>query len=219
VQIVALALGFMALLLLTAVRGDLLDAWRRAVPVDAPNRFVVNIQPEQVEPVRAALLAQGVSTELAPMVRGRLTRINGVEVGAGSYTDDRAQRLIEREFNLSMRPDLPAGNSLGAGRWFLPSRTRRARRTMVPLRSKRGWRGRLGLVVGDRIEFVVAGERIGMKIVGLRKVNWDTMRVNFFVLDAAGVSRRLSGKLDHQLLPVAGQGRRRSIDWCVISRT
>ena len=181
VQIVALALGFMALLLLTAVRGDLLDAWRRAVPVDAPNRFVVNIQPEQVEPVRAALLAQGVSTELAPMVRGRLTRINGVEVGAGNYTDDRAQRLIEREFNLSMRPDLPAGNSLGAGRWFLPSELA-GQADDGAASVEEGLARTLGLVVGDRIEFVVAGERIGMKIVGLRKVNWDTMRVNFFVL-------------------------------------
>jgi putative ABC transport system permease protein len=120
VQIVALALGFMALLLLTVIRGDLLDAWRRAVPPDAPNRFVVNIQPEQVEPVRAALLAQGVSTELAPMVRGRLTRINGVEVSAASYTDDRAQRLIEREFNLSMRPTCPRATASSGGRWFLP---------------------------------------------------------------------------------------------------
>ena len=86
VQIVALSLGFMALLLLTAIRGDLLDAWRGAVPVEAPNRFVINIQPEQVAPVRARMIAEGLSPDLAPMVRGRLTRINDLAVSAASYT-------------------------------------------------------------------------------------------------------------------------------------
>lgn len=181
VQIVALAVGFMALLLLTVIRGDLLDAWQRAVPSDAPNRFIVNIQPEQVEPVRAALAAEGMSPELAPMVRGRLTTINGVEVSAASYTDDRAQRLIDREFNLSMRAELPDDNRLSAGRWFSAADLEG---TGEPTAAsvEDGLARTLGLGVGDRIEFMVAGERISMTVVGLRKVNWDTMRVNFFVL-------------------------------------
>ncbi|MCP5247793.1 MAG: ABC transporter permease [Candidatus Accumulibacter sp.] len=183
VQIVALSLGFMALLLLTVIRDDLLDAWRRAVPADAPNRFVVNIQPEQVTPVRAALAAQGLSPELAPMIRGRLTRINGVEVDAASYNDDRAQRLVEREFNLSMRADLPAGNSLSAGRWFSAADLENGSGSGEASASvEDGLARTLGLSVGDRIEFVVAGETIAMRVVGLRKVDWDSMQVNFFVL-------------------------------------
>ncbi|SBT06231.1 conserved membrane hypothetical protein [Candidatus Accumulibacter aalborgensis] len=181
VQIVALSLGFMALLLLTAIRGDLLDAWRGAVPVEAPNRFVINIQPEQVAPVRARMIAEGLSPDLAPMVRGRLTRINDLAVSAASYTDDRAQRLIDREFNLSMRADLPEGNRLSAGRWF--SATDLAGSGDEAAASvEDGLAKTLGLAVGDRIEFVVAGESIRMRVVGLRKVNWDTMRANFFVL-------------------------------------
>jgi len=186
IQIVALALGFMALLLLTVVRGDLLDAWRRAVPPEAPNRFVVNIQPDQVEAVGALLVAQGLSPELAPMVRGRLMRINGVEVSAASYTDDRAQRLIEREFNLSMRPDLPAGNSLSAGRWFSRADLE-GKGEPVAASVEDGLARTLGLGVGDRLEFAVAGEKIDMTVVGLRKVNWDTMRANFFVLTPPAV--------------------------------
>jgi putative ABC transport system permease protein len=181
VQIVALALGFMALLLLTVTRGDLLDAWQRAVPPDAPNRFVVNIQPEQVEEVRALMVAQGLSPELAPMIRGRLTTINGVEVSAASYTDDRAQRLVDREFNLSVRADLPEGNRLSAGRWFSPADLGGKGASAVAS-VEEGLATTLGLSVGDRLEFVVAGDRIGMTVVGLRKVNWDTMRANFFVL-------------------------------------
>ncbi|MBK7677568.1 MAG: FtsX-like permease family protein [Candidatus Accumulibacter sp.] len=186
VQIVALALGFMALLLLTVVRGDLLDAWRRAVPPEAPNRFVINIQPDQVEPVRAALVAQGLASELAPMVRGRLTRINGVEVSAASYTDDRAQRLIDREFNLSMRPDLPEGNRQTAGRWFSGADLAAQGKDAVAS-VEDGLAKTLGLAVGDQMEFVVASEKIVMTVVGLRKVNWDTMRANFFVLTPPAV--------------------------------
>lgn len=186
VQIVALSLGFMALLLLTVIRGDLLDAWRSAVPADAPNRFVVNIQPEQVEPVRAVLSAQGLTPELAPMVRGRLTKINGVEVSAASYTDDRAQRLIDREFNLSMRADLPEGNRLGSGRWFSAADLA-GKGGDAAASVEDGLARTLGLAVGDRMEFAVAGEKIAMTVVGLRKVNWDTMRANFFVLTPPAV--------------------------------
>ncbi|EXI83148.1 MAG: acidobacterial duplicated orphan permease [Candidatus Accumulibacter appositus] len=185
VQIVALALGFMALMLLTVTRGDLLDAWQRAIPPDAPNRFVVNIQPEQVAPVRALLAARGLSPELAPMVRGRLTAINGARVSAADYSDDRAQRLIEREFNLSMRADLPAGNSLSAGRWFSAADLGAWGEAVASVEG--GLARTLDLSVGDRVDFEVAGETVGVRVVGLRKVDWDTMRVNFFVLTPPAV--------------------------------
>jgi putative ABC transport system permease protein len=184
IQIVALALGFMALLLLTVTRGDLLDAWRRAVPPDAPNRFVINIQPEQVAGVRRVFAGDGLKAELAPMVRGRLTRINGREVGAASYEDERAKRLIDREFNLSWRGDLPAGNAQTAGRWFSAAENTQGQRVASV---EDGLAKTLGLKVDDQIEFTIAGEVVSVKVVGLRKLDWDTMRVNFFVLTPPGV--------------------------------
>jgi putative ABC transport system permease protein len=182
VQIVALALGFMALLLLTVTRGDLLDAWRRATPPDAPNRFVVNIQPEQLSAVRDLFLSEGLSPELAPMVRGRLTRVNGVEVSATNYEDDRAKRLVDREFNLSWRSDLPYGNRTTAGRWFSPADRGRGVASVED-----GLAKTLGLSVGDKMEFTIAGEKVDMEVVGLRKLDWDTMRVNFFILTPPAV--------------------------------
>ena len=182
VQIVALALGFMALLLLTVTRGDLLDAWRRATPPDAPNRFVVNIQPEQVSAVQRAFADGGLAPELAPMVRGRLTKVNGVEVSATTYEDDRAKRLVDREFNLSWRSDLPYGNTTTAGRWFAPVDRGRGIASV-----EEGLAKTLGLSVGDKVEFTIAGERLDMEVVGLRKLDWDTMRVNFFILTPPAV--------------------------------
>lgn len=182
VQVVALALGFMALLLLTVTRNDLLDAWQRAIPPEAPNRFVVNIQPDQLDGVRQNFARQGVNAEFAPMVRGRLSKVNGVEVSPDSFEDDRAKRLIDREFNLSYRMDLPPGNALTAGRWFAASERDQGLASVED-----GLAKTLGLKLGDRIEFVVAGERVEMQVLGLRKLNWDSMRVNFFVLTPPAV--------------------------------
>ncbi|HEX5802887.1 MAG TPA: FtsX-like permease family protein, partial [Azospira sp.] len=180
VQIVALAIGLMALLLLTATRGDLLDAWRRAMPADAPNRFLVNVQPEQKAAVDRFLREAGVTAELAPMVRGRLSRLNGREVGVADYEDDRARRLIEREFNLSWRAELPPGNTVTRGRWFTAAEPRGAS-------VEEGLAKTLGIAVGDRLQFTIAGEPVAVEVVNLRKLDWDSMRVNFFVLTPPGV--------------------------------
>lgn len=182
VQIVALSLGFMALLLLTVTRNELLDAWQRAIPADAPNRFVVNIQPDQRNAVRQFFAADGLEPEFSPMVRGRLAKVNGVPVGQERYEDERARRLVEREFNLSYRLDLPAGNRVTAGRWF---GTAEAQKGVASVED--GLAQTLGLTVGDRLEFSVAGESVDMQVVGLRKLNWDSMRVNFFVLTPPAV--------------------------------
>ena len=183
VQIVALALGFMALLLLTVIRNDLLDAWQRALPADAPNRFVVNIQPEQLAEVRRTFAAAGLVAQFAPMVRGRLERINGRAVGPDRFDDERARRLVDREFNLSYRNDLPPGNTLSGGRWFTAGELAPgAARTPGSASVEEGLARTLGLKVGDRLGFVIAGEAIELRIVGLRKLSWDSMRVNFFVL-------------------------------------
>ena len=177
IQIVALALGFMALMLLTAVRGDLLQAWQRAIPPDAPNRFVVNIQPEQRDDVRRLFATHGLQPDFAPMIRGRLTRVNAQPIRPEQYTDERARRLVEREFNLSYRNDLPEGNQVTTGRWFSSAELSQGVASV-----EEGLARTLGLKVGDRLGFEVAGESVEMTVVGLRKLNWDSMRVNFFVL-------------------------------------
>jgi len=182
VQIVALSLGFMALLLLTVTRTDLLDAWQRAIPPKAPNRFVVNIQPEQLGSVQKTFADQGVAAEFAPMIRGRLSKVNGVDASSKRYADEHAQHMIEREFNLSYRMDLPKGNAVTAGRWFSVDERDKGLASV-----EEGLAKTLGLKVGDQLEFVVAGEKVEMQVAGLRKLNWDSMRVNFFVLTPPAV--------------------------------
>lgn len=182
-QIVALAIGLMAMLLLTITRSELLDAWQKSVPADAPNRFVINIQPEQKVPVEEALSAIGVEAELSPMVRARLLSIGGRTVSAASFPEDeRAQRLIEREFNLSWRGSLPAGNRITAGQWFAPSDVGQGLASV-----EAGLAKTLGIGIGDELVFSVAGIEKRLRVSNLRQLSWDSMRVNFFVIAPPGV--------------------------------
>ena len=121
-QVSALGLGLMALLLLTFVRTDLLDRWQLSLAQDAPNRFIINVQPEQVHPVQAFIAAQGLpAPTLYPMVRGRYLARNGTLITAAASpvdnnnSDDATpRRRIEREFNLSTASTLRDDNKITA---------------------------------------------------------------------------------------------------------
>ena len=174
-QVSALAVGLLALVLLVLLRTDLISSWRKATPPDAPNRFVINIQPEQADSFRAALNSAGVKGyDWYPMIRGRLVGLNGKAINGGSYTDERASRLVEREFNLSHSAALPAGNVVSAGRW-VPDEA-------GGLSVEAGLAQQLGLKLGDTLRFDVGGQLQEGRISSLRQVDWGSMRVNFFVM-------------------------------------
>ncbi len=118
VQVSSLAVGLLALVLLVLLRTDLVASWRKATPPDAPNRFVINVMPEQGDPFQQALRDAGVRRyDWYPMVRGRLVAVNGRVVGPDDFTEDRARRLVDREFNLSYAAQQPPHNQVVAGRW------------------------------------------------------------------------------------------------------
>lgn len=175
VQIVALALGLMALLLLTVIRGELVDAWRKSTPPDAPNRFIINIQYDQKKEIEARLKQAGIaSPQLYPMIRGRLVGINDHKISAAMYADSRAKGLVEREFNLSAMTAMPPQNRIAAGKWFDDRKPEAS--------VEEGLAKTLGLKLGDRLVFDVAGQQIAAPITSLRKLEWGSMRVNFFVI-------------------------------------
>ncbi|MFM8901068.1 MAG: ABC transporter permease [Burkholderiales bacterium] len=174
-QVSALSVGLLALMLLVLLRTDLISSWRQATPPDAPNRFVINIQPEQSEPFQQHLKNAGVQQfDWYPMIRGRLTAINGQTVTQNQYENPRAQRLVEREFNLSHGAELPGHNQVSRGRWVAQE--------MDGISVEDGLADTLGLRLGDRLQFDIAGQLVERRITSLRKVDWGSMRVNFFVL-------------------------------------
>lgn len=184
-QVIALALGLTALLTLSLVRNDLLQAWQTNLPADAPNRFLVNIQPDQVQSIESLLAARtAASPRFYPMVRGRLVEVNGAPIEPASLHDERARRLVEREFNLSFDERLPRYNTVTAGVWHS------AHDQSPSLSVEEGLAKTLGLKLGDRLTYDVAGERFTAPIASLRKVEWDSFRVNFFVIGPPGLLAR-----------------------------
>ncbi|MCC7456345.1 MAG: FtsX-like permease family protein [Nitrospira sp.] len=174
-QVCSLGVGLLALALLVLLRTDLISSWRAATPADAPNRFVINLQPEQAQPFRERLREAGVARyDWFPMIRGRLVSINGKPVAPDTYADDRARRLVEREFNLSHAAAPPAHNRIVAGRWSADERD--------ALSVEEGLMQTLHLQLGDRLGFDIAGQVVNARITSVRKVDWSSMHVNFFVM-------------------------------------
>lgn len=179
VQIVALSLGLMALLLLTVIRGDLVDAWRNSTPPDAPNRFVINIQPDQKSDIEQRLVANDIGNALLyPMIRGRLVRVNDTVITGDTYIEDRARRLVDREFNLSTMREIPAQNRIVAGRWFGAAQGKVGPEASV----EEGLAKTLNIKLGDRLRFDIGGLQVESTVTSLRKLEWGSMRVNFFVI-------------------------------------
>jgi putative ABC transport system permease protein len=180
-QATALGLGLMALLVLTLVRGDLLDAWRDTVPADAPNRFVINLQAAQREAFVQTFIEAGLpAPKVEPMIRGRLVAINGSPVNPDQFPEGRARRLAEREFNLSYSADLPKGNTIAAGRWHGASRE-------PAFSVESGVAETLGVKVGDTVTFDVAGQQVSAPVTSARDLRWDSMQVNFFFIGSPGI--------------------------------
>lgn len=175
VQISSLAVGLLALVLLVLLRTDLISSWRQASPADAPNRFVINVMPEQGPAFQAALKAAGViNYDWYPMIRGRLVAINGRATSPERYTDERARRLVDREFNLSNSAALPENNAVVGGRW----QDQEANAISI----EQGIATTLGLQLGDELTYDIGGDQVSATITSLRKVDWGSMRANFFAM-------------------------------------
>ncbi|MEN2430945.1 FtsX-like permease family protein [Comamonas sp. F1-6] len=175
VQVSSLAVGLLALVLLVLLRTDLIASWRKATPANAPDRFVINVQPDQAQDFQAALKKAGVhSYDWYPMIRGRLIAVNDKAVSPDDYEEDRAKRLVDREFNISTAETMPDHNQIVGGRWQAGEQG--------AISMEEGIAKTLGLKLGDTLRFDIGGEESEARITSLRKVDWSSMRANFFVI-------------------------------------
>lgn len=187
VQVVAFALSLMVLLLLTLVRSDLLEEWQQTVPADAPNYFLINIEPEQWPAIREFFETEtGRTPDFLPLLRGRVTRINGEPVDEMSFPNARAENFAKREGNLTWREKLPETNEIRAGKWWSGARSGEIEASL-----EAGIARDLGLGVGDTLSFNIGGEEVDTRITSLRFVEWDSMRPNFFVMLSPGLTEAL----------------------------
>lgn len=182
VQVVAFGLGLTVLLLLTLVRTDLLETWRRTLDESAPNHFLINIQRHETESVANIFASRGVDApNFNPLVRARMTLINGESVKQLTYPMPDAKWFVNREQNLSWAATLSASNELLDGEWWPEDY---AGPPLVSIEEEVSLE--TGLKIGDRLRFEVAGQELDAEIASVRRINWDSFQPNFFLVLSPG---------------------------------
>ena len=176
-QVVAFGLGLMVLMLLTLVRNDLMDTWKDSLPADAPNQFLINIQLHEVPQMQQFLTAQDMELpRFVPLVRARMTAINGQDVNQISFEDPQGERWAKRESNLSFADQMQTGNLLTEGEWWQVGTDKHEVSVEVDFGRE------LGVKMGDEVSFDIAGERAMATVTSFRTVEWDTFQPNFFMV-------------------------------------
>lgn len=189
VQIVAFGLGLMVLLLLAVVRNDLLEDWRASLPPDVPNHFLINIRPDEQASLRDFFVERGVEApRLFPMIRARLTHIDGKPTSEMAFANDRGRNFSEREQNLTWSSEPQSDNKIVAGKWWTAEDVGRP---LVSITTE--YQEELGLKLGDKLTFDIAGETVEVEVASVRKVQWDSFQPNFFLVFAPGVLDSATG--------------------------
>lgn len=177
VQVVAFGLGLTVLLLLSFVRTDLLDSWQRSLDDDAPNHFLINIQPQERASIAEIFQSAGIAApEFAPLVRARMTEINGESVKTREYPMEDGEWMANREANLTSARDLSSSNEILEGEWWPRDYDGEP---LVSVEEEAAME--MGLHLGDRLRFLVAGQEVQATVTSFREVNWDSFKPNFFI--------------------------------------
>ena len=188
VQIVAFGTGIMVLLLLGLVRSDLANDWKISLPENIPNYFFINIPSNDRDVFMAELATRGAnSSRVLPMIRGRLTAVNGTAVEGRSFREG-GEEFAGREQNLTWAEELGADNRVVEGQWWKPEDKGKP---IVSLATE--IQESMDLKLGDKLTFDIAGETIEATIANFRKVKWDSFQPNFFIVYAPGVIDNTTG--------------------------
>lgn len=175
-QLLAFSLTFMAMAVVLLLRTDLLERWQQQLPEDTPNYFALNIQPSEVEDFRRFLERNDIeSSQLFPIVRGRLTHINGIPAREAVSEEQRGHNSLNRELSLTWSDDYPDANKLVAGEWW-------QEKDEDELSVEMSIVDHLGVGMGDELTFSISGREVKAKITSLRKADWESFRPNFYMI-------------------------------------
>lgn len=176
VQLVGFSAALVLLLTILALRQDLLNEWQKQLPENAPNYFLVNIAPDDAKPLNDFMTAKGiVATDIYPVIRGRLTQINGEALISNEQSEagEKGRVGISRELNLTWRNTLPANNELLEGHF---------NQAADEVSVESGVAERLGIGLGDKLTYVIDNQELTVKVASIRAVHWETLQPNFFMI-------------------------------------
>ncbi len=191
-QLLAFAVTFAAMAIITMVRGDLVTTWQAQLPEDTPNYFAINIQPSEREGF-IDILGDAADTRSAlyPMVRGRIVAINDQSPREVVPPESRGDNALHRELNLTWQNEVPEGNRILKGQWFARNVAASPESDQpVPISMESGLAERFGIALGDTLTFSIGGSDVTGEITSLREVDWDSFRPNFYVVFPPGTLER-----------------------------
>lgn len=181
-QILAFGLALMAMAVIVLLRTDLLSTWQAQLSPNTPNHFAFNILPQDVSAVRHFFANNKINASgLYPMVRGRLTGINGKPVTQAATQEGSSNEGLKRELNLTWTDTVPPDNRLISGSWWQAPAAGRN----VSVEEK--FAKRLGIAIGDKLTFSIAGEPLRAQVTSIRSVQWDTFHPNFYMIFPPGM--------------------------------
>jgi putative ABC transport system permease protein len=187
VQVTAFGLGLMVLLLLGILRTELMTGWQELVPEESANQFLINIQPDEPAAITTLLAANGIDAPgFTPLLRARITDINGQALEDYSFASRWARNQLEDEMNLTWLAELGDDNQVVAGTWWAPDDAN------PQLSIEQSLAERTGLELGDQIGFLVGGERMRVTVSSIRTVQWESFRPNFFMVLNPGAGEQFA---------------------------
>lgn len=182
IQLISFTIAIQLLLIIVVMKNSLIDEWQQQLPDDTANRFLVNISSEQVDEVNNFIDSSKIhSSGLFPVVRGRLTAINSDKVTEAvskekSDGNNNGRDGVGRELNLTWRNNLPFENQVLAGQWWQTG----DERALVSIESTLA--DRLDIDVNDKLQFQLGSEVVNVTVASIRKVNWQTLQPNFYMI-------------------------------------
>ncbi len=175
IQLISVGMVLFVLILMTFVRQDLMQSWQASLPDNTPNTFIMNVQPDQKPAVESILAQQQLTTELVPMVRGRLLALNNQNLSAATLSDERARRLLEREANIAILDHIPSHN-------VITSQLTELNPALPSVSVEQQMAQRFNIQLGDTLTFNLAGQNYQYQVSSFRKVEWQSFQLNFFFI-------------------------------------
>jgi len=173
-QVVMFAMAIMLVMVLILVRTSLIDEWRSQLPENAPDHFMVNIAPEEVQGIDQMLRRAHIRSEpLYPMIRGRVMSVNGVDL---PEREEQQEGPRQRETNFTWSDSIPSDNKLVEGQWWVPGSSE----ALVCV--EQGFAERMALKVGDEVGFLVGSDPFIARVANIRELDWQSMKPNFFLV-------------------------------------
>jgi putative ABC transport system permease protein len=177
-QIIVFGVAIMSLLILTIIRSSIMDEWSASIPAKADNHFLINIGPDEVVDIKSMLDEKKLHYQpIYPLLRARIAQINGKTPDAAFR---KKSRTLEMENEVSWMEQMIEGDSITEGLWW--DKWQRSAADLPGVSVAAESAKNMGLKIGDRIRFSIAGLELDAEVASFRKMTPTATRNSYSFL-------------------------------------